>query len=540
MTHGDTSLSPQEQLLLHQLLQKRFWAEDSSTEPPVPREQSPRSSPRVASPPRWELTKELTLHDWQQRCIEAWFANGKRGVIKVVTGAGKTILALAIAERLQHTDTPDLRVAIVVPTIVLMDQWHEELLRRSNLPLESIGLSGGGFQHRFSDGYRILICVLNSAAKKLPLDVQRAGVAENLLLVVDECHRAGAAEMRRLFDTKRASSLGLSATPERDSDPIDVLEAEGLSGDDNGSARPFEDTLLGHELGKVVFEMNYAEAIRLGVLPPFQIAHYGLSLSPEERSKYEALSREIQEIRSALERPNRRGLGLIRWCRSSAGRQNPKAIRLLTLTTERKRLLYRMRARAEAVLRIMRNTFDANPETKAILFHESVDEVMRLFETLRVAGYPVVAEHSRFSDPLRAESIRLFRDGPAKVIVSARSLIEGFNVPSADLGIVVAASSSIRQRVQTLGRLLRRVDDQEGRPKQALLCVLYASETVDELIYEKTEGVKASLPDSSGRQGTADPTVRKARRGGRISLQAASALVLRAAGRKHYWPCQKR
>ncbi len=178
MTHGDTSLSPQEQLLLHQLLQKRFWAEDSSTEPPVPREQSPRSSPRVASPPRWELTKELTLHDWQQRCIEAWFANGKRGVIKVVTGAGKTILALAIAERLQHTDTPDLRVAIVVPTIVLMDQWHEELLRRSNLPLESIGLSGGGFQHRFSDGYRILICVLNSAAKKLPLDVQRAGDVE--------------------------------------------------------------------------------------------------------------------------------------------------------------------------------------------------------------------------------------------------------------------------------------------------------------------------------------------------------------------------
>jgi hypothetical protein len=70
--------------------------------------------------------------------------------------------------------------------------------------------------------------------------------------------------------------------------------------------------------------------------------------------------------------------------------------------------------------------------------------------------------------------------------VSARSLIEGFNVPSADLGIVVAASSSVRQRVQTLGRLLRK-NSMDGREKEAVLCVLYAHETVDEFIYEKAD-----------------------------------------------------
>jgi hypothetical protein len=71
--------------------------------------------------------------------------------------------------------------------------------------------------------------------------------------------------------------------------------------------------------------------------------------------------------------------------------------------------------------------------------------------------------------------------------VSARSLIEGFNVPSADLGIVVASSSSIRQRVQTLGRLLRRNQDRDGSEKEATLYVLYAADTVDELIYEKAD-----------------------------------------------------
>ncbi len=123
---------------------------------------------------------------------------------------------------------------------------------------------------------------------------------------------------------------------------------------------------------------------------------------------------------------------------------------------ERKRILFRMEERARAVARILRDAFAENPDTKAILFHESIDEVMRLFGLLRAQGFAVVAEHSEFPDAMRAASLRLFRQGTARVIVSARSLIEGFNVPSADLGIIVAASSSVRQRVQTLGRLLRK------------------------------------------------------------------------------------
>ena len=86
--------------------------------------------------------------------------------------------------------------------------------------------------------------------------------------------------------------------------------------------------------------------------------------------------------------------------------------------------------------------------------------------------------------------LRLFRAGAAQIIVSARSLIEGFNVPSADLGIVVAASSSVRQRVQTLGRLLRKSRARDGSEKHAKLFVLYAADTVDELIYEKADWEK--------------------------------------------------
>src|SRR5262245_33355276 len=84
-------------------------------------------------PPRWQLTRGLTLAHWQEEARDAWFAAGRHGTIKVVTGAGKTVVALAIAERLQRVD-PELRVTIVVPTIVLMNQWFETFQSRSNLP----------------------------------------------------------------------------------------------------------------------------------------------------------------------------------------------------------------------------------------------------------------------------------------------------------------------------------------------------------------------------------------------------------------------
>ncbi|TGN77241.1 DEAD/DEAH box helicase [Bradyrhizobium yuanmingense] len=479
------TLTSAERLELQQLLQLNFWERQAESKEVKHLEEHAEAGHQDGLPAEWKLTQGIELHGWQQACVNAWFQAGLNGVLKVVTGAGKTILALAIIEKLQRSRDPDLRVAIVVPTVVLLAQWRHEIATRSNLPPEAIGLLGGGSDDTFNSQTRILICVLNSAARKLPEIVAKSGAGSSLLLVVDECHRAGSKEMRRVFEVDRAYSLGLSATPDRESD-IAESEAEfGESAVENSNGVDFSDTVLGQELGPVIFELNYADAIELGVLPPFDIMHYGLSLRSNERASYEKISREISELRKELERPGRRGLGLIRWCRSSAAASNPFAARLLSLTAQRKRLLFRMSERTQATIAILRDAFAENIGCRAIIFHESIDQVMELFSVLRAEGFPVVAEHSEFPDSMRSEALDLFRQGAAQIIVSARSLIEGFNVPSADLGIVVAASSSVRQRIQTLGRLLRKSRNREGQEKRASLYVLYAAGTVDELIYEK-------------------------------------------------------
>ena len=105
-------------------------------------------------------------------------------------------------------------------------------------------------------------------------------------------------------------------------------------------------------------------------------------------------------------------------------------------------MLYRAEARSQAVVTLLRQSLDENPNARAILFHESVNEVMDLFVPLRREGFAVVPENYNLTETLRAESIEQFRHGVANVLVSARSLIEGFDVPAADVGIIVASSSS--------------------------------------------------------------------------------------------------
>jgi len=429
-------------------------------------------------PDKWELTQGIELHEWQKECIQTWFRRKGKGTIKVVTGAGKTILALAIAERLQREVDAELRVAIVVPTIVLMNQWYDELRERSNLPMETVGRLGGGCHDDLSTR-RILICVLPSASQKLPGIVRKAKQKDHLLLVVDECHRAGAAEARKVLSTPRRWSLGLSATPEREDD-----EEEGGS---------FEESILGRKLGGIVYEMTLAEALELGLLPPYTIKHYGLPLTAAERQRYDQLSRQISdvehELRTVAPEGRASGAGFFRWLRGGASRGDaaPLANRYLALVERRRELLFGIEARRRAVRKILELERAHYSVGRVILFHESIARVNELFVELFTARFPVIAEHSDLPDAFRERGISLFREGIAPVIISAKALIEGFNVPAADVGLIVASSKSVRQRIQSLGRLLRRHRGSQSEEKTSVIHVLYAKGTVDEIIYEKVD-----------------------------------------------------
>ncbi|MDA1129444.1 MAG: DEAD/DEAH box helicase [Chloroflexi bacterium] len=436
-----------------------------------------------------QFSQGIELHGWQQDALDAWMCSG-RGTVKVVTGAGKTILGLSIIERLWKDD-PELRVAIVVPTVVLMDQWRQELANRSTLDPGSVGCAGGGKQASYQNGQRVIIWVLPTASRKLADDVVAAGVGGNLLLIVDECHRSGATVMSRIFRTPRKWSLGLSATPERHEDAFLPINDEDLPTDE-GSAEDIEyhRTTLGKELGPIVYELSLNRAIELGVLPAFDVRHYGLALNEQERAQYDALSHSITDARRELQGVFGGARKLVSFARKIAagtGEMAPVARRFINDAQARKRLLFRASARPKATAYLLQEELAENPWARAILFHESIEEVEHLAERLKeeLPTYKdrIAIEHSRLPGKQRAATISAFGDATVQVLVSVKSLIEGFNVPAADLGIVVASSTSVRQRVQTMGRVLRRHTTADGKEKHPRMHVFYIRDTVDDAIY---------------------------------------------------------
>lgn len=480
-------LSQGEIVARHQLNLMKFWDEKSAESDEATESNQAMLTGVTEIPEKWSLLGNIPLRDWQVECRERWFSSGKCGVVKVVTGAGKTIMALGIIEALQNRECPGLRVVIVVPTIVLQDQWYDLLTGFGNLPVSAIGLVGGSHRDSFDDDKRILVSVLNSAATKLPKMAE--SLLHPLLLVVDECHRAGSSQMSAVFGTKRSFSLGLSATPERDAKDADDLDT---TEDAEVAEESFDDSIIGRELGPIIYELGYKEAIEAGILAKFELQHYGLPLEPEERTRYEKISREITDLRRMLQsQPGARGMdggALVGWARKQAARGksgiSSQAASYVSLTGQRKQLVYHAKARASAVEKLLQRALEESSTSRILLFHESISEVMRIFANLRLQGIAAVAEHSQLSDSLRAESLHLFRTGAAHVLISAKSLIEGFDVPAADVGIVVASSSSVRQRIQTLGRILRK---KPGEERTATLHILYMAETTDEMIYQKQD-----------------------------------------------------
>jgi hypothetical protein len=84
------------------------------------------------------IHKSYKLYQFQQQAVEAWISNNNQGTIILPTGGGKSVVAIDIIQRLQ------LNTLIVVPTLVLFEQWKERIIEFLNLPSDLIGFWGGG------------------------------------------------------------------------------------------------------------------------------------------------------------------------------------------------------------------------------------------------------------------------------------------------------------------------------------------------------------------------------------------------------------
>ena len=74
--------------------------------------------------------------------------------------------------------------------------------------------------------------------------------------------------------------------------------------------------------------------------------------------------------------------------------------------------------------------------------------------------------------PRRRENLRMFKKGIFDVLVCCRALDEGLNIPEVEVAIIASSTSSIRQRIQRLGRVLRP----HARKDKASVYTLFATD----------------------------------------------------------------
>lgn len=348
---------------------------------------------------------KLTPRGWQIEALQEWERAGHRGIVSVVTGGGKTVFALSCVDRIKPIAT-----LIIVPTAALLEQWWEEAANYFDLDLDEINLVSSSLRFRLGT---INIAVLNTAAK-----LAEKIVEHKCFLIVDECHKAASEHFRSALEVETIASLGLSATPDR---PYD----EGL-----------QDVLV-PALGPVIFNYNYADALRDGVIVPFELRNVVFDLEEDRQAEYDKLSKAIAR---------------------SISRNGTEAEETIALFLKRARVLNLSLNRVRITLKLVA----ANRDKRTLVFHEDVEACNLIHAVLSENGVKAGVYHSKMPVRARAAMLSKYRRGEIDVLVTCRALDEGFNVPETQLGIIAASTATRRQRIQRLGRVVRPAKGKDG------------------------------------------------------------------------------
>ena len=376
---------------------------------------------------------------WQLQA-QSLFVERKKGIVQATTASGKTRMAiecwLEIKPRITH---------IVVPRIPLMEQWHDEI--RNIGYAGEIGMHGGGFPGEMQD---INIWSINTARTRL----NNPDYGEDAMLIVDEVHRSTGPANRAIYQLKPEWCLGISATAFQNGTYVANLVGGGL-----------------------IYNYTFDDALADDVVCDYKIINIGYDVDNDTELMLTEFAEEIKTTRRMIKDEYGEPDADDRWPMFIAELisqypDDPLPQRLQHLWLERKRLLWSNIERHLITYELCNEHWNR----RIVIFHQEIEQVNEIHQGLCDLGLEAVKEHSGLHRNERTEAIRRFKNDEVNILVSCRTLDEGFNVPNVDIGIIAASSSTATQYIQRAGRILRKSASKQG----AVLYRISAMNTVDE------------------------------------------------------------
>lgn len=367
----------------------------------------------------------------QREALEAWAQGGRAGVVVLPTGAGKSYVAELAIARVQRS------TLVVAPTIDLMTQWMN--LLGAAFGEELVGGLGGGLH----DVRPLTATTYDSAFLHLEHLGDRFG-----MLVFDECHHLPSASYGQAAECAIAPfRLGLTATPERP---------------DGGHER------LPELIGPTVYRRDIQDMAG-DYLADYEVVRLRVQLDDDEREAYDRARADYRGFVEAcgirMSSPEGWGRFLALSSRSRRGRQAWHAWR------RQREIALRSRQK----LRLLQDLLRQHRRDRVLIFtsdNETVYAIARRHLIPPITHQTPAAERRRI--------LAGFNAGELPAIVTSRVLNEGVDLPTANVGIVLSGSSSVREHVQRLGRLLRK-----GETDSAMLYEVITEATAEEVVSER-------------------------------------------------------
>ena len=383
--------------------------------------------------PRWETLK-LKLHDnrpahaYQIAALDAWDAADRRGSIVLPTGAGKTFVAIHAVQRVQRS------ALVVAPTIDLLHQWYARLVNAFGI---DIGVYYGGEKNVLP----ITVTTYHSAG-----DVIAAHGDAFKLIIFDEVHHLPAPSWgETALMSPSPFRLGLTATYPNEEEQ-------------SGGRWRVEDLI-----GGIVYALKIDD-LTGDTLAEYRTQRVRVDLTPEERARYDAdygiyagyfRRHQLQKThgRYWLNELLRRG---------SFDEEARAAVlargRILTLL-----------AGCEGKLAALERLLREHSDDRCLIFTEHNAVV---YAIARQHLIPALTHETKAAE--RKHILEAFAAGEYHAVVTSKVLNEGVDVPEAKVAIVLGGTSSAREYIQRLGRVLRKSGNRE-----ALLYEVIARDTTD-------------------------------------------------------------